>query len=80
MSISYVNSYGRFEKDKYEYEDKYRADRSPIYICPLGVLNKYTSNTSLSMCPTGDPYKSKSAISRRSECYKYMIRIRISLL
>ena len=47
------------------------------YICPLGVLNKYTSDTSLSMCPTGDPYKSKSAISRRSECYKYMIRIRI---
>ena len=26
-------------------------------------LNKY-------MCPTGDPYKNKSAISRRSECYK----------
>ena len=36
-------------------------------------LNKY-------MCPTGDPYKNKSAISRRSECYKYKIRIRLSLV
>ena len=41
MSISSVNSYGRFERDKYEYEDKYQADRCPIYICPLGDLNKY---------------------------------------
>ena len=32
MSISSVNSYGIFERDKYEYEDKYQADRSPIYM------------------------------------------------
>ena len=63
MSISSVNSYGRFERDKYEYEDKYQADRSPIYICPLEVLNKYTSDTSISMCPMGDPNKDKSVIS-----------------
>ena len=44
MSISSVNSYGRFERDKYEYEDKYQADRCPIYICPLGDLNKYMSD------------------------------------
>ena len=45
--------------------DKYQSDRSSIYIyiyiyiyiCPLGVLNKYTSDTSISMCPTGDKYK-----------------------
>ena len=74
-----MNSYGRFEKDKYQYEDKYQDDKVR-YMCPLGVLNKYTSDTSLSICPTGDTYKSKSAISRRSECYKYMIRIRIRLL
>ena len=35
MSISSVNSYGRFERDKYEYEDKYQADRCPIYIYVL---------------------------------------------
>ena len=28
-----------------------------IYICPLEDLNKYTSDTSISMCPTGDKYK-----------------------
>ena len=27
---------------------------SPIYICPLGDLNTYTSNTSTSMCPLRD--------------------------
>ena len=32
MSISSVNSYGRFERDKYEFEVKYQADRSPIYM------------------------------------------------
>ena len=32
MSISSVNSYGRFERYKYEYEDKHQADRSPIYM------------------------------------------------
>ena len=66
MSISYVNSYGIFERDKYEYEDKYQADRSSIYICPLGDLNKYTSDTNISMCPTGDWNKNKSVISIRS--------------
>ena len=59
--------------------DKYQSDRSSS-ICPLGDLNKYTSDTSLSMCPTGDLHKNKSATNRRSECYKYKIRIRISLL
>ena len=59
--------------------DKYQSDRSSSR-CPLGDLNKYTSDTSISMCPTGDPYKNKFSISRRSECYKYKIRIRISLL
>ena len=49
-------------------------------ICPVGDLNKYMSDTSISMCPTGDPYKNKFAIIRRSECYKYKIRIRVSLL
>ena len=53
---------------------------SNIYICHLGDLNKYTSDTNISMCPTGDPYKNKSAISRRFECYKYKVRIRINLL
>ena len=67
MSISSVNSYGKFERDKYEYEDKYQADISPIYICPLGVLNKYTSDTSISMCLTGVPNKNKPAMSIRSE-------------
>ena len=32
------------------------------------------------MCLTGDPYKNRSVISRRSECYEYKIHIRISLL
>ena len=67
MSISSVNSYNRFESDKYEYEDKYQADRSPIYICPLGVLNKYTSDTSISMCHTGVPNKNKPSMSIRFE-------------
>ena len=53
MSISSVNSYGRFERDKYEYEDKYQADTN-ISMCPLGDLNKYMSDTNISMCPTGD--------------------------
>ena len=30
-----MNSYGGFEKDKYEYEDKYQADRSLLYM-PFG--------------------------------------------
>ena len=68
MSISSVNSNGRFERDKYECEDKYQADRSSIYIyiCPLGDLNKYTSDTNISMCPMGDWNKNKSVISIRS--------------
>ena len=66
MSISSVNSYGRFERDKYEYEDKYQVDRCPIYICPLGDLNKYMSDTNISMCPTGDRNKNRSVISIRS--------------
>ena len=43
--------------------DKYQSDRSLIYIyiyiyiCPLGVLNKYTFDIRISMCPTGDKYK-----------------------
>ena len=53
---------------------------SDIYMSHLGDLNKYTSDTNISMCPMGDPYKNKSAISRRSECYKYKVRIRLNLL
>ena len=52
----------------YPMGDKYQFDRSSS-ICPLGDLNKYTSYTRISMCPMGDPYKNKFAISRRSECY-----------
>ena len=59
--------------------DKYQSDKSSSR-CPLGYLNKYTSDTRISMCPTGDPYKNKSTISRRSEFYKYKIRIRLHLL
>ena len=63
MSISSVNSYGRFERDKYEYEDKYQVDRCPIYICPLGDLNKYMSDTNISsVTPTGVLHEHKSVI------------------
>ena len=54
--------------------DKYQSDRSPIYIyiyiCPLGVLNKYTSDTSISMCLTGDKSKNMykfSTVYKESE-------------
>ena len=45
--------------DKYWY--KFR------YIFHLGDLNKYTSDTSISMCHTGDWNKNKSVISIRYE-------------
>ena len=44
--------------DKYQY--KFRN------ICHLGDLNKYTSDTNISICPTGDWNKNKSVISIRS--------------
>ena len=46
--------------------DKYQSDRSSS-ICPFGDLNKYKI----------DLNKNKSAISIRSDCYKYKTRIRI---
>ena len=36
---------------------------SQIYICPLGDLNTYTSDTSTSMCPVRDLNKHMFAIS-----------------
>ena len=42
--------------------------------------DKYQSDRSSSICPLGDLNNYKSSISRRSECYKYKIRIRLNLL
>ena len=36
------------------------------YICPLGDLNKYMSDTNISMCPTEDWNKNRSVIGIRS--------------
>ena len=44
-------------------------------MCHLGDLNKYMSDTNISMCPTGDLNKNKSAISRRSVKDKFVISI-----
>ena len=65
-----MNSYGRFERDiSTGYVDKYQSDRSSS-ICPLGDLNNYKSETSISIrsiyiCPLGDlnKYTSDTSIS-----------------
>ena len=42
--------------------------------------DKYQSDRSSSICPLGDLNKNKSAISIRSDCYKYKTRIRMSAM
>ena len=64
--------------------DKYQSDRSSSR-CPLRDLNKYTSDTSISMCLTGDKYTymyKLSTVYKESEkvCVLREIHIRISLL